>query len=242
MWGNNSKKIRVKYRRKEENFRINGRNTNGVYNCVAKWSISLAGMFITALQNDRFLWRGLSCDSNSQNSGQTKHKLCPKCSDHLAAGWVGPALGLPQKIFFQEPVTLTPTWMRSMLRAYWDLIWKFFPKFRSLMAVQALPLGLPEALARVQLLVDLERPLLSLQTADADMTHSVWVCHRFHGLVVCTYVSWPAPALCSLVMLVLMVLCTIDGSECGRDRPGFGFHSVYSKLCAIKYFRVQIEP
>ncbi len=27
-------------------------------------------------------------------------------------------------------------------------------------------------------------------------------------------------------------------SECGRDRPGFGWHAVSEKLCAIQYYRV----
>ncbi len=32
---------------------------------------------------------------------------------------------------------------------------------------------------------------------------------------------------------------TIHGSECWRNRPGFGWHAVYQKLSAIQYYRVQ---
>ena len=31
---------------------------------------------------------------------------------------------------------------------------------------------------------------------------------------------------------------TIGGSQCGRDRPGFGCHAVSEKLRAIQYYRV----
>jgi hypothetical protein len=65
-----------------------------------------------------FLGRDSRFESTSQNSGVTKHRLCTKCSDHLPS-WRGglgrPRLGTDTEDFFQEQVTLSPTWMRSMV-------------------------------------------------------------------------------------------------------------------------------
>jgi hypothetical protein len=41
----------------------------------------------------------------------------------------------------------------------------------------------------------------------------------------------------SLLLLVVMMK-NIHGSECGRNRSGFGWHAVSQKLCAIQYYRV----
>jgi hypothetical protein len=74
---------------------MNGRNTSDVHTCVAKFSIS---------------WDGTFCS-------KVNHKIVVKLNTGCVQNVVtGPALGLTQRIlFFQEPVTLTPTWMRSML-------------------------------------------------------------------------------------------------------------------------------
>ncbi len=77
--------------RNEENFWMNGRNTS-----VAKWSIS---------------WDGTFCS-------EVNHRIVVKLNTGcVQKGWAGPALGLTQRnFFFLEPVTLTPTWMRSMFQ------------------------------------------------------------------------------------------------------------------------------
>ena len=35
-----------------------------------------------------------------------------------------------------------------------------------------------------------------------------------------------------------IIFLSIGGSQCGRDRPGFGCPAVYSKLRGIQYYRV----
>jgi hypothetical protein len=49
--------------------------------------------------------------------------------------------------------------------------------------------------------------------------------------------TWILPTIL-LVMQIQPALLIIGGSQCRRDRPGFGCHAVSEKLRAIQYYRV----
>ena len=79
---------------------LNGRNTSYVHTCVAKWSIS---------------WDGTFC-----SEVKIVVKLNTGCVQNVVTTWhdgLGrPLLGTDAEDHFSlEQVTLTPTWMRSML-------------------------------------------------------------------------------------------------------------------------------
>jgi hypothetical protein len=78
--------------------------TSNVHTCVAKWLISWEGTFLSKV-NHKIVGR--------LNTG---------CVQNVVTTWLGglgwPRLGTDAEDFFQEPVTLTPTWMRSMAHRY----------------------------------------------------------------------------------------------------------------------------
>jgi hypothetical protein len=80
---------------------MNGRNTSDVHTCVAKWSISWDETFCSEVNHKIVVKLNTGC---VQNVVTTR-----------GGGLGRPRLGTDAEDFvFQEPVTLTPTWMRSM--------------------------------------------------------------------------------------------------------------------------------
>ncbi len=90
--------------RNKENFWMNGRNTSDIHTCVANWLIS---------------WDGTFC---SEVNYKIVVKLNTGCVQNVVTTWCGglgwPRLGTDTEDFFQEPVTLTPTWIRFMVCTY----------------------------------------------------------------------------------------------------------------------------
>ncbi len=97
---------------------MNGRNTSDVHNCVAKWSIYWDGTFCSEVIYKIVVKLNTGCVQNVVTTWRGRlgrPRLGTDTEDSFFPGTGDPALGLTQRIlFFLEPVTLTPTWMRSL--------------------------------------------------------------------------------------------------------------------------------
>jgi hypothetical protein len=77
---------------------MNGQKTSDVHTCMTIWSISWDETFLLEVNHKKVV------KLNSIQNVVTTWRC-----------WLGlPRLGTDTEDFFQEPVTLTPTWMRSM--------------------------------------------------------------------------------------------------------------------------------
>ncbi len=87
---------------------MNGRNTSTVHTCGAKRSISWDRTFLSEVYHKTVVKLNTGCVQNVVTTER--------------GGLGRPSLGTDaEDLFFQEPVTLTHTWMRSMFRSCYTL-------------------------------------------------------------------------------------------------------------------------